>query len=414
MKRSWLNYSFGLILLFCFHAGFGQDTLVYRDGRVSLISDTGVDHAAGVLRCVEFRVPVTIPLTEIAAFSIGPGWYRVNSQGLISGPFERSGYKLGRTIFQSPAGPTARRFSISTNLISPFVNTWTTGYTYYANNSGNTEYPLQYYVTDNWRERGKMETAFATNRTFSIEPEINLSKRWSVKIPLVIGFRPKFESDLTQSEDVWNDYSYGSDTYIRVRSPFAAYALPKFDDYNSSMVVVYPGGMPGWNTYTRRHAKNLLFQVGIAPRFYPLGVNLKRAPYVSQSFNVGVGDAYAMDVYASFDTTNHKFAYWDESECWILYEEKIEIRKSPFIYFRYEALAGIDFVSETGWFFSLEAGVSTRFQNRGEADRYFVKIPGSDYQLLATEVLEFRNGIQPVARLNLGFKFGTLKLTEKN
>jgi hypothetical protein len=410
MQKRNLKYLLVVVLLVFFQAGYGQDTLLLRDGQVYLVANPEPDTVARMLHCDKGGERIAVPFHELSRFSMGESWFVVNPLGAISGPVTGSGFKLGANILQRPVNGKPNKFSIGTNVVAPFVDTWEIDYDY--SSSG---YSTGSYFTWDIETQEKMRMTFASNRTFSIEPQVQLSAKWALKIPVIIGFRPKTEEHIIQSEDLWGQVS-DYDNRAAIMSPFARYHLPEFDLIGVVPVDVITSGDNYYTGYfmNRRHGKNLLFQVGLAPRFYPFG-QTKNAVYFSPSLNVGLADHHALDVYASFDTTTYQY-----SNYWILTQEEITVKRSPFIYFRGEASAGMEFVSKAGFFLSMEGGVSSTIKNRGEADRYFIKQLDGEYVLQHSDVFDFGNdgrlrwSLYPVARVHVGFKFGNWNTTRKN
>ena len=119
---------------------------------------------------------------------------------------------------------------------------------------------------------------------------------------------------------------------------------------------------------------------------------------------------FQVDYYSNFDT-----AHLDISETqliqWNLYSEKALQSNSQFVFFRYEALVGMEFNWAENFNFSAELGLTTQPINRGDPDRfYFQYNPGEDYQLVQTKTYQFANQIYALGRIHLIYKFNGIKL----
>jgi hypothetical protein len=347
MKKLYLILFFVALIQNC----FSQDTIIYNDGSFRQVKITTIDTLNRTLHYVRKNTNHAISMEEIIAYKFNESWY---SKEDASGQFSVSKnalYKFKPNFFTRPAKYTYNQYSISA--------TYSPSYSSFG--------PLFM--------RNLFATQFCHNATIRIEPEYLLHPKISIKIPIVIGLG--IESAPYQVVNYELPEYYYNKTYFH------------FSDYTYSGELELYDRNPQWQSisftgYTPVHKNELLYQIGITPKFYPFG-QTRNAFFISQSINWGRGNFNSVDYYYDYDTiqTSGNYTYWKQLS------ETAVVNKSWFNYFRFETLVGINFNISSSLCFSLESGFSTTMRNNSKIeDRVFLKTPGEDYQLIYSGVYQ--------------------------
>lgn len=395
-----MRHIFFIVSFFCIGTSFSQDTLVFEDGvvwRVTIldISEDGIISFEKELKNEE------VDYHDLIEFSYKGEWHCLNKKNYTLESYPNPRYKIRYSFFKDPSKFSYSKFSIATNVLSPFSNY----------NTSNLE------VSSDKRMYSRYISF--TNRVFSIEPEIRLTEKFGLKFPLLIGVGGKAETINTTNlfSDDW--------TPGRIYSHLApgSYAFPYGElSFTEDDIAIENYSWFYDELRLKGHAKDLIFQVGIAPKFFPLGQN-KFALYISPSINVGMMDFYSIDVYNTFDTLtiiNDVLVQWpdqyvQEGELnWKISEQRIEQRNNLFFYTRLETVVGINFNLGKSICFSVETGLASGINYNGpKMDNYYARIGNEGpYHLLESRTYEYLadyqrdSGINAVARLHLVYKFG--------
>lgn len=376
MKYLLLCFSFLIINVL-----FTQDTIVFADGKVKNVNVLSVDSLGKIIYEQNGKMK-TIHQSEIIEYSDDGQWYGYlnNTNNFVK--IDGSNYRLYNRFFDSSPRFSYGRFSIATSLMEPFI---------YGNMAAWTNVNVLF-----------------TNPRITIEPAYRISDYWSVKIPFYFGFNLRAPSSYDMpSNDLYENNSIYQGS-VRLYSRMHNYALPNEVGDGIQPKITPLSQSDNWSGRVS-HERNFLYQLGISPKFYPFRQK-RQSLFIQQSFMVGIADYFQVDYYSNFDT-----AHLDISETqliqWNLYSEKALQSNSQFVFFRYEALVGMEFNWAENFNFSAELGFTTQPINRGDPDRfYFQYNPGEDYQLVQTKTYQFANQIYALGRIHLIYKFNGIKL----
>lgn len=199
------------------------------------------------------------------------------------------------------------------------------------------------------------------NRRWSIEPEYEFTDRWSLKVPLVIGFDKAHNINVLQS--VPSYYSY--DTYS-----------------NSSYD---PNSIPDIKYLPRRNNEiDVIAQVGVSPKYYFNGKSTSFFSfYGSAAFNMGLADQYSLHIYDDLDSSS----YYSPSQQadiyqWEVRERREEYKSDEFMYFNHELLLGMDYNFSRRVTCTFEMGYSSRFYGRPERQDCLYATIQDSYELV--------------------------------
>lgn len=329
---------------------FCQDTIVYKDGSFRQVKITAVDTLNRSLHYIRKNTNHTISMEEIIAYKFNENWYsKVNASGQFS-VSKNAVYKLKPNFFTRPAKYKYSQYSISA--------TYSPSYSSFG--------PVLM--------RNLFLTQFNHNATIRIEPEYLLHPKIAIKIPIVIGLG--IESSPYQVVNFASTDYYSNQWYFDFNVPIypAALELTRRNPQSQSV---------SFTNYTPVHKSELLYQIGITPKFYPFG-QTKNAFFISQSINWGRGNFNSVDYYYDYDTIiSGGYTYWNQKS------ETAVVNKNWFNYFRFETLVGINFNISSFLCFSVESGFSTSMRNNGNVeDRVYLKTPDQDYQVIYTGVYQ--------------------------
>lgn len=347
------------LILFCIsllQMSYAQDTIVFSDGSIRDVKINAVDTLNQTIHYVRKNTSYTISNEEIISYKFNGIWYARENQSNQFSVSENSFYQIKPHFFLKPAKHTYSKYSISI-AYSPSSSA-------FGENL----------------ERRLFIAQFSNNATLRIEPEYLIHPKVSIKIPLVLGLG--IESAPYEIFNEQSDYYYYNQPYFYFSAPTYPLA-PEVNSRNPQEQSLY------FNNYKPVHKSELLYQIGITPKFYPFG-QTRNALYISQSINWGRGNYNSVDYYYDFDTLVFT-DYWtgDQSASWYLTSERARVTKNQFNYFRFETLVGINFNVSSSLCFSIESGFSSIMQNNGKTeDRVFLKAPGEDYQLIYSGVYQ--------------------------
>jgi hypothetical protein len=341
------------------NVSFGQDTLVLKDGIVLEVSIRDISDK-GVISYSYGKTTNSIEPDKIMRYYYKGDWYRE-----VDGEFQKqksSDLKLRGDFFRSNSSFNYGRFSISTNLIAPFLET----------------------DVFDWQKDDRLVFRQYTNRTFTLEPEFRFHEKFSLKLPVTVGLTSPPQSG--QNDDI-------SDTYRGSTFLGDYFRYEFYRDYETNTLFLddfIVREFTNWNYFGlfRGHRKQLHFQMGFNPKFFPFGQK-KHALYLSPSFIVGQMDYFQNDYYITIDTmidvSQDYFGNWESYELFRVSEERFEQSSSKFWFMKWEVLIGMHFNWTKAINFSFETGYSSVVWNDGDPDRIFVKKPGTDFELHHTE-----------------------------
>lgn len=361
-----------------------QDTIVFADGRVKTV-DVQLLDSLGNLNYLLNGKYKTVNKTEVIEYTNEGQWYKYNKETGDFSPINHSEYILYGRFFDDTPSYSYGRFSVATNLVSPFIYS-------------------------DFKSIFKANVV-ASNPIISIEPAYAINKYWAIKLPFYYGFNlnaPQIIEEEATNTNEYNDFYQGQ---VRLTGRLNSYSLPNSvgDGVVPSISPIQSSSPWQWPVGRMTHVRDLRYQIGICPKFYPFGQK-SHAVFIQQSFILGIADHYQVDYYINFDTLHIQVEEGVLIQ-WNLYGERAVQKNSPALFFRYEAITGVELNITRNWNFSTEIGISTQPKNTGEADRfYFQYKPGTDYQLVQTKVFEFRSRLYPIARVHLIYKFGGIKL----
>jgi hypothetical protein len=235
---------------------------------------------------------------------------------------------------------------------------------------------------------------FRFNSRLTIEPEYELTPRFSIKTPFVIGVSKTHK--------------------INVQ--------PVNSSFHKGMLVYYKYGsqVPGapqlyFDPHRQTSTRDILLQAGINPKFY-LNKKSKNivSLYAAVALNLGLADAYCLTRFDHFDTVKqspnaYQSPYYSTSGSTYYIETELSYENNKFNYFNYELLLGLDFNISKSVGVTLEAGCASRmYANVNlKKDRLYTAFYDQDY-ILTYEGLDnfWDNNLFFRSRILLTYRFG--------
>lgn len=240
-----MNYLLLIYSLFFASMLNAQDTIVFADGKFKTV-DVQVMDSLGNLSYLQNDKKKSIHQTEIIEYSNNGQWYSYQKAQDVFVKIEQSNYRLYDRIFDSKPTYTYGRFSIATNVFSPFFS---------ADFAGN-----------NLSER----IYLTTNPSFSIEPAYLLSDYVAIKVPFYVGFKtvkPRVLENTSTADSYYENYA-ALNTWTTIKGVYNYYYMPHLDG-EVEIVNSLPEYAGGTRKFT--HARNRTFQTGICLKIYPFG-----------------------------------------------------------------------------------------------------------------------------------------------
>ena len=194
----------------------------------------------------------------------------------------------------------------------------------------------------------------------TIEPEYRFNNFFSIKAPISIGI-PR-------------------NSQVYYQSPGFTWT---YTDYST----------PPTNTYLPSFFMIEIVQVGVSPKYYPMGKSKKYVtPYFGAAVNIGLIKDYGADYYVRSDTLGSYYNYtWNTG--WNTTTESIIEKQGERNYFNFELLLGIDFNFSKRLTATLETGYASRLQEKGVSTvvpKVYQRIGDGEYNLVnAQEVQNF-------------------------
>lgn len=250
-----------------------QDTLIFKYGKYR-VGDVIEINPDGILVYIDHGDTIAIHKSEIIEYSNEGNWYHLTADSTNFELIPKSTLKLKRNFFYTAADYTYGRFSISTNLTSPFLF--------------------------NVNKLNIRAGIFAHNPIISIEPEYQISDKIAIKIPVLVGLNNNSPTPLNSNELIRSNNNYSSQKYY-INGDYGRYTFPMSINYGKNAVEFLANEEYPYTSRKYSHTQNVIAQIGISPRFYPFGQR-KQSLYLAQTFAIGIADYYANDFYINVDT----------------------------------------------------------------------------------------------------------------
>ena len=326
-----------LFFLFSLSIGYSQDLIAFKDGYTWPCKIVKVG-ASNLIFIRYGDKEEMVQEEEVEEFYHEGMWHRWGEE-------EMEDYKVAKyyhrpSVFVRKPNYSPGKFSISTNLLSLFVQTSIDDY-----NSYNT-----------WRDETYSNVHLFTNRSFSIEPEYRIMDRFALRLPVQIGFPAKNLDSLVGPKNP----SYYRTEFFRVGN-------------NSSPDPNNVGSNDFYDNNDRdikAHAKNLSFQIGIVPKFYPFGQSLC-AMYLGAGAYIGMIDFfqndYFYDLYIDSTTSQSSYKYLEVAQ------EKVVRSEFKRLFYRFEGQIGIDLNLNEYLGLGFQMAYSSIIYAENPIDRIFAK-----------------------------------------
>lgn len=239
-----------------------------------------------------------------------------------------------------------------------------------------------------------------TNSRITIEPEYQLNKKLSIKVPIVFGLKKsnRYWYHFKDNKENWPGYHLYSD-----------YNILSWDvnSYNQNPNATME------NIPNRAFHEDVIVQFGLSPKFYPW--NKSETPlsyYCGFAINIGIMDRLQYSFYRELDTIGKKAvlgdAWWTE---WIISETESEVKENSFFFLNYEVMIGTEFNLNKRLNIGLEVLYSFKPIGNGELqDQVFEKRFDGVYELILEGEPNFRREhLRLRGRLFLTYRFGGKK-----
>lgn len=183
----------------------------------------------------------------------------------------------------------------------------------------------------------------------TIEPEYRINENFSVKTPIYIGILPN-QIRFFQRSVYFPDKSYS--------------------DYSNP---------PSMEDVFATNPEDILYQVGINPKYYPFGKSQKLISiYISGAVNFGIARNFETEVFLEADTvTNWGITSWEVNR------NSVTLLDGAYNFLNFEGLFGIDINFSKRITATLETGYSSRLigEQKNEA-KFYLKTANTDYELI--------------------------------
>jgi hypothetical protein len=345
-----------LLLVLIAANSFGQDTLFYKDGNVKAVQIIEMDKLAKLVGYISEGDTI---YAAISSFDRVVYAGRVSSSNGISKTAVIIDTEKAKDAVRSNVKLNPKylygKWAVSTNLTSCFEN------------GGNF--------------------VFATNRVFSVEPEYFVHDRFSIKMPIHLGL---------EGDEVSRDY-YGNTNY-------------RMNDLNGDVLPTVRYLESGRRYRTLGHKRDLLFQIGINPKYYFKGQR-NFSWYFSQGFYISRINLNRADYYYTYEkyTNNMGDFYWERPN--IVAESFDEKRWG----FRYEGAIGLAINVTKNLGLTTEFGYTTVIKSENEGfDRVFIREGEGEYvsdPFVVQHKVSYPSGqfLLPYFRVHLVYRFGGVK-----
>lgn len=338
-----------LVISFIFAGNLiAQDTLVFKDGYIWLCEIQSVKGKSIVFTRYDDKEE-SVDARQLMEYSRDGQWYKWNGEDhdLLSGP--KNNFKL--SVFLRKPKNKYGRFSLGINLTAPLAHV-----------DVDKTYPGYY-----WQDQSNANLFPQTNRSITVEPEYRIFDRFSVKLPVMIGLDFSTPDTLFQSVNPDPYYYYGS-SFVNWSAPYQVTTTDVNDiDFYS-----------GYNRNLNGHAKNVIFQVGVAPKIYPFG-QTKIAWYLGAGAYGGLMDQYRIDYFLDLTTDVDQ---WGDLR-WMETNEYAVRYSEPKPFFRFEAMMGVDLNFSQFINLGFEGAWSSNFYTTKPKDQVFARHDNDPYSFVA-------------------------------
>jgi len=373
-----LKFTISLLLLTSAYLASAQDSLKLQSGQIIPVKITSIDHKLGLFSYSVGVIQHSVSLSTVQRYYIQDEWIENTVKEEEYKPEIVEDIRWYDDYFSKPIGFEMGRWSIATNLLAPFTGTQSINNQNYVEHLGYQAAPI-----------------------LTIEPEYRVSANVGLKFNVQFALNGVKQPKALAMTDAWPYYVYYDYTNYKtwgraiydLQSWYSPTVPPDYSRHRYKNKDEFP------------HLPRVVFQVGVYPKYY-LRKYRKRSFYLSAGANVGVGDFQAVDYYQSFNVReNHPSQAVVK---WGLQRQEIKMRANPFVFLRFEALAGMNFNIARQLAIGLEGGISTTLKNRGsEKDNIYVQLNEGDFKLVDSFVYQVEKSLAvPTLKLLLIYRFG--------
>lgn len=373
------------LLIFSFPS-FSQDKIIFDDGRTKTVKILNINESTGTIEYTVRDKNGSFPLATIVEYRHNDVWYTYDFDTKTFEKSETATYKTFPTEFRSNPKFVYGRFSVGLSFGIPIK-------------PGSRRRLLRNY--------------FAINPRISVEPEYRVNNWFSLKVPLVYGLGVKGEGE--ESFVVANSYANNEGTYVFTNDQQEHRGVLSYKSFNNATLPTYNDQGNNYYAFSEvdLHTKELIFQGGLAAKFYPLGHG-RLSVFLSPGISYGIGNYNAVDYYANFEQETILNYLGDPVDVWKLTGENLISKPGKFSYWRAELLAGMDFDLMRNFNFSVEMGVSSNSiaPKVREDDHVYISI-NNGTPVLSNTAKFYAAGLTSemfIVRFLLVYKFGGQKI----
>lgn len=348
-RFNFFNYILPLLFLML-TCVYSQDKLILNNGDTLNVKVITVDEKRGIVSYIENNDTVIADLKSVSDKDIRSEFTAVLKNEFTASSMESENKIKNRySFFDKPAKYNYGKFLFSTNITSLLK-----------------------------QDNSVYNTFFALNSVLSLQPEIFLSDKFSIMVPVLIGLNKVKPAELS-----WF-YSNMYDTYN---------GIPSINDYYFT---------ESYSDYGDFHPPNLLFQVGFYTKHFGNASYKKNMVYFSQGLSVGKAELYAIDFYHHFvEYQEPTYSYYN------LEDQYLNASSNTVFYFRYEIMLGLLMKLNKNFNLSFESGFSSRLSKIvDKPDNAYRKVDNGSYTWVYKNQYDKRGGIIMINRINLIYRFG--------
>lgn len=204
------------------------------------------------------------------------------------------------------------------------------------------------------QENGKYLKPVA-NRVFMIEPEFQLNKRWSLKIPLGVGLE-------------FIKTGYQNDFAIHYSSTSTITCMYCVSGHGETINYLSP----------KARINDLIFQIGLAPKFY-FRKEGDKGFYLTAALLTGLMDKYAVTTHISkISYPTGKPVPYDLN--WVETSRSNVFEKNPYRFVKFELGVGYQTPEWKRFSLTIETGISSMSRRSGvKKDKVYLSLNGGAY-----------------------------------
>jgi hypothetical protein len=230
-----------------------------------------------------------------------------------------------------------------------------------------------------WRR----SSAVSLNPLISVEPEVFLNKKLSVKGVANIGVQYNSRGETFTQEQTATDPSLDTSKL---------YVGPWYYFNNSTQwtIPTLNADQVKKDEITHPHWREIKYEIGIQPKYYFTASNNVLAPYAGAGIYFGQMNSYQVSYYHTFDGVyvDNWYGVPINKTFWTADSYTVSTN-APFNYIRGQFMTGININAFSFASLGLEMAYGTVIKNNGPSDLVYARKVGEEYELIHERPFEF-------------------------